>query len=777
MAFPPTCTLIGTYTDSSGNPAQGQLTFTPSAELIATSQSIVLPVIPVTVFLTGGTFSLPLLPTDTANVTPTGWSYLVTETIQYTTNSVVTAKYYIKPTGTGTINIASLAQYTAAPTVTAYGSLAANNTWTGANTFTGELIAPTPVNATDASTKAYSDAKTLLNVKQQYGATGNGVMLTSGAMTASSPTLTASTATFTTADVGKQVVVMGANTLNGSLGTPLPATISAFISSTQVTLSASAVNTVSGATFYYGTDDKTALQNAINAVAVGQGVFLPQGIYLMSGELSITQPMRLTGDGATIVTTNSAAINFQNTYITAASGSSTSIGLEIDHLVFDCSGGHVLYNCNWNKFSLHDLRLVQRSYNFAVWYSTAQNVLDADVRNVVTRVYGNTRSVQAWYFRSALGGGIAMWRIGNCLFQNNDLDATQYFVWIECEDASNHSYTNDLSFEHCWFDSAYGGCVKLVAAQGAAFRSCNIIDSFAASWGNSGYYIGAATSNGLWASQKISFLDCGRDLSGPNGSTTWDIYCESTTDSVTIQNYAIRDTVQPPTNTKPQFNFNGCTNVVLLNDKYRIITNAPSTSVELLDGNVSLTGSLTGNTLPYVPLPSDHGFIAWSQDPATIGGTTAFTVGGLVLMAQYIRAPATVSNVVLMYGGTTGVGLTNSFVGLYNSAGTLLSGSADQSSNWMVTGQAAGIAMTIPLTSPQTITTPGLYWVGALIGAATTSPVWARGATNPQNIMDVGQGANIRRFGLYSSALTALPSTITPTSIGTPGAAFWAAVK
>ena len=169
MAFPATCTLTGSYSDSSGNPAQGQLTFTPSAELIAANQNIVLPAIPVTVNLISGAFSVNLLPTDTANVTPTGWSYYVIETIQYTNISVVISKYYIKPTGTGTVNIASLAQYAAAPTVIAYGSLAGNNTWTGSNTFNGAvtLTPPLPI----ASGGTGSATQTFLTLGGDLGGT------------------------------------------------------------------------------------------------------------------------------------------------------------------------------------------------------------------------------------------------------------------------------------------------------------------------------------------------------------------------------------------------------------------------------------------------------------------------------------------------------------------------------------------------------------------------------------------------------------------------------
>lgn len=144
MSFPATCTLTGTYYDTSGNPAQGTVTFTPTAELFATVAGLVLPSLNITATLSGGAFSVHLLPTDTANVSPTGWGYHVTENIQYGTSGTnIISTYYIQPTGTGTLNIASLAQSTTPPTLTAYGSLAGANTWTNVNTFTdGVTISP-----------------------------------------------------------------------------------------------------------------------------------------------------------------------------------------------------------------------------------------------------------------------------------------------------------------------------------------------------------------------------------------------------------------------------------------------------------------------------------------------------------------------------------------------------------------------------------------------------------------------------------------------------------
>lgn len=72
--------------------------------------------------------------------------------------------------------------------------------------------------------------------------------VTDGAITSGAAVLTSATAAFTAADVGRQVIVMGA----GASGVPLHATIQTYTNSTTVSLTAAAGTTVSGATTRLG---------------------------------------------------------------------------------------------------------------------------------------------------------------------------------------------------------------------------------------------------------------------------------------------------------------------------------------------------------------------------------------------------------------------------------------------------------------------------------------------------------------------------------------------
>jgi len=101
-----------------------------------------------------------------------------------------------------------------------------------------------------------------------FGAKGDGQSIIDGAMTSGQATLTSASGLFKKTDVGKAVMVKGALT---SGATTLVTTIVSWQSATQVTLNASATNTVTGALVLWATDDTAALQATINAAfAYGQ---------------------------------------------------------------------------------------------------------------------------------------------------------------------------------------------------------------------------------------------------------------------------------------------------------------------------------------------------------------------------------------------------------------------------------------------------------------------------------------------------------------------------
>lgn len=121
-----------------------------------------------------------------------------------------------------------------------------------------------------------------------YGAVGDGKIVTDGAMSTGSTTLTSATASFQAGDQNKIVMVPGAGVLGQ---TTLVTTIQTVNSSTSVTLAAANASgsPVSGARVMWATDDTAHIQAAINAAltyAAVHGsavVFIPTGAGLYYG--------------------------------------------------------------------------------------------------------------------------------------------------------------------------------------------------------------------------------------------------------------------------------------------------------------------------------------------------------------------------------------------------------------------------------------------------------------------------------------------------------------
>ena len=114
-----------------------------------------------------------------------------------------------------------------------------------------------------------------------WGAKGDATYC-AGSMTNGSPILSVTGTTLTMEDIGKVIGVAGA----GVAGAPLVGTIAGYTNSSTCTLSVSASTTVSGVSTLYGTDDTTAVQDALNA---SSSVYLPTDYCFLTGPLYISR--------------------------------------------------------------------------------------------------------------------------------------------------------------------------------------------------------------------------------------------------------------------------------------------------------------------------------------------------------------------------------------------------------------------------------------------------------------------------------------------------------
>lgn len=193
------------------------------------------------------------------------------------------------------------------------------------------------------------------------------------------------------------------------------------------------------------------------------------------------------------------------------------------------------------------------------------------------------------------------------------------------------------------------------------------------------------------------------------------------------------------------------------------------------DGNVAVGstgkaadgGHIHPENAPWIP--ADGGCLVANWDVAANNGGTAVTAGTLYLMKMAIRYALTFTN-VQFYVTSAGAGAsTGSFVGLYNSSGTLLSGSADTAGS--LTGSGG---KTVALTSAQSLSAGTFVWIAFLCNLATTQPSLAHSASTI-GLINLGQGNSTLRVATNGTGLTALPSTITPSSNAVGSAiAIWA---
>jgi hypothetical protein len=172
---------------------------------------------------------------------------------------------------------------------------------------------------------------------------------------------------------------------------------------------------------------------------------------------------------------------------------------------------------------------------------------------------------------------------------------------------------------------------------------------------------------------------------------------------------------------------------------------------------------------------ADHNLLAWTQDPATLraSGDVLASSGVLYLAKLKIVNRSTLVSNILYGVVTAGATLTagQNFVGLYNSSGTLLSGTADQTTNFGSTG-----LKTAALTTPQTLAV-GTYYV-AFLSNGTTKPALAMGAGHGiAAITNAGLTLSTARFASYGSAQTTLPSSFIPGNTGFASGAYWAALS
>lgn len=315
-----------------------------------------------------------------------------------------------------------------------------------------------------------------------YGAVHDGVVLKGhGTIAASSTAFSCSNATFTDDDVGKLILVAGANAGDSPF---YVTTIAARVSATEVTLAAPAAISVTTAEVAYGTDDQPAIQAAADACAAAGGgeVYIPAGTYLAyegisvdvstSGNIALLDGVHLRGAGTGstilhgIMKSHSVVVASQTTNIGVSDMHITATPTDMNAVKFDCCDyatidnvvshvryeGLTLYSCHDSVISNSAVYDAQRSFEVAESYVKFQandNVLVSDCV-AHTTIGGSSRGFIAC--------GVLP---GEPVYPDSDGVRLDGVTLVNCAATGftlgfDIFYANNINLTNCTADSSYG---------------------------------------------------------------------------------------------------------------------------------------------------------------------------------------------------------------------------------------------------------------------------------------------------------------------------------
>lgn len=171
-------------------------------------------------------------------------------------------------------------------------------------------------------------------------------------------------------------------------------------------------------------------------------------------------------------------------------------------------------------------------------------------------------------------------------------------------------------------------------------------------------------------------------------------------------------------------------------------------------------------------IPPDDAFLAANYDPAVAAAGSQVVAGTLYLMRLNPRQGITVTNLWFGLSISASGTSTGTFVGLYSSAGVLLSGSADMAgASGFGTGKEAAKCA---LTTPQVVGAGSVVYAAMLINVGTTLPTIYRAIGDQAfaAFSDYLPAAGLR-FAVNGTSLTALPATLTMANNTPTGARTW----
>jgi len=168
------------------------------------------------------------------------------------------------------------------------------------------------------------------------------------------------------------------------------------------------------------------------------------------------------------------------------------------------------------------------------------------------------------------------------------------------------------------------------------------------------------------------------------------------------------------------------------------------------------------------------GFLAVPYAPEHATGFSSTTSGTVYMVRVTLAAPATLSTLTLgIFTAQVTPTAGQNFAGLYDTAGTLLAVTADQSAVWNSVGEK-NMAFTAPYAAPA-----GDYYLAFVNNAGTAMAIHRSTAatTATTDMINHGMTASNARWTTGPTAQTSLPASITMASRTLSGVAYWLGVS
>ncbi|MFF4369618.1 hypothetical protein [Streptomyces sp. NPDC001594] len=194
-----------------------------------------------------------------------------------------------------------------------------------------------------------------------------------------------------------------------------------------------------------------------------------------------------------------------------------------------------------------------------------------------------------------------------------------------------------------------------------------------------------------------------------------------------------------------------------------------SALASLLSG-LATVGLITDSTVPgdgVTDQPSEQNLLAWTYDPAMAGHVTAQSSAGVAGRVTLVRIPIrntiTWSSIWIGLAGVDAAAvLSNCYLGVYDTTGTLRGVTADISSSLMSGATAKALQLVTPFTAA-----PGFYYIAMLLNGS-----WA---TNALTFKSSGAGISVNagltapglRYSNLLTGQTSLPASLTMASQST----------